>query len=472
MVDRSEIFGYDNLPRIGSESSGLVKVNFERERRADSTVTLRNGIQTTDKTFVILGTGRGGTSAAALALACLGVPLAERIDPDSLDDRDFAEDHAGDVNFFNLEQNVTKFVSAIGRVVKYRNKIAPVWAVKEPLLPFYFSSIKHLLRSPHLIIITRDITAIAHRATISSVAQENEDFVQYFDHALKSYGKIHEIILDSENFPVLCVSYEKLLLNTRQVIFDLAAFAGANVTELGLATALGSIRPDRRSAQIDLGRIDMRGHGNPKLPGLFRYEVKESLSSPPPSTEIPSTQGEAVRLVSKTLDSLNRNSYAIAMSLADVVEKYLIFAGAGSDIDKYTSSEIDRQCKEMNTIDLECAFAIYYVRGVDSEYRSQFSKALKFYAICSSIARYVVSVRGYVSGCCYNGYWQTVFRQGRCSIHLGRIDIALEQYSLIDLASRNLETLADRFGFSGNLTELKEIFQALLGDLNFLGISS
>ena len=158
----------------------------------------------TERTIVVLGLARGGTSLIAGLLRILGIDMGDQLAQGIHEDLDFVGD------------NLQKIRSAIS----IRNRSKPVWGWKSTsnieVLPRVFP----LLRNPQVICITRDILPIAARNM-----HEGTDVRMLLRHQLSHYQWLLYSSM-SLSCPVLLVSYEKARSGSDEIIMEIARFTG------------------------------------------------------------------------------------------------------------------------------------------------------------------------------------------------------------------------------------------------------
>ena len=193
---------------------GLLQLNGQPEAR--------------ERTVIVLGVARSGTSMLANILVQLGLFMGERRDGIVFEDVDLAE---------AFEQgNLDQARSIIDR----RNQSHASWGWKRPEAFKYLAPHLSAFRNPCLIVTIRDILAIGLRNVISTGLEPE---VALKD-AQARYAALLQF-LDQVSIPTLLISYEKALLNAPAVIERIAEFAGLNPSPFSLRAALESIELDR-----------------------------------------------------------------------------------------------------------------------------------------------------------------------------------------------------------------------------------
>ena len=146
-----------------------------------------------EKTVIVLGAARGGTTMVAAVLQALGVYMGERLGP-------VLEDVA-------LSAAVeSRDVARLTDIVTRRNAAYPLWGWKRPSALEYGEVWQGCFRNPHIIAVFRDPFAIANRNRISMLS----DVFQNMERSVQQLGMLVNL-LRRQKGPVLLSSYEKAL---------------------------------------------------------------------------------------------------------------------------------------------------------------------------------------------------------------------------------------------------------------------
>lgn len=175
------------------------------------------------KTFVIFGSPRGGTTAVAGCVRTMGIFLGDHL-PRNLEDRE-------------LVLKARDKAAAVAR----RNATHDVWGWKYPSITRYLPDLLDDLRNPRFICVTRDVTAN------TSAKLKRHPQLEKGQTLLNTYRSVKanmDLIFDRE-CPTLFISYEKLLLNPDAAIADLAGFLAVPVPVEARERALNFIEPGR-----------------------------------------------------------------------------------------------------------------------------------------------------------------------------------------------------------------------------------
>lgn len=197
-----------------------------------------------ERTLVVSGVARSGTSMVAGILQAAGVPLGERMDQVVFEDNDFAK---------VLEREPFD-EKALQRLLRARDRRHPVWGFKRPHLHVHGARAVELCRNPHLILTVRDPVAIAERNAIS----EHRDPARVLTAAMQD---LQDMLTFAESLhcPMLLVSYEKAVRNPAQFVRTLLEFCGLAVADDMIDVLSAMVEPDR-PAYIESARRVFDGH--------------------------------------------------------------------------------------------------------------------------------------------------------------------------------------------------------------------
>jgi hypothetical protein len=160
------------------------------------------------KTVVVGGVSRGGTTSVAAILRDLGVFLGSDL-PHNLEDTDFH------VPFEQLPQ-----------VIDQRSQAHDVWGWKHPDVTLYLDHVIGHLPNPRLVFVTRDPTSVA----VSQLNRNDLDVEKAMQDAVMA---LHRNLLFSMRLriPTLMVSYEKLVLSPVVGVAEIAAFMNIELSQ-------------------------------------------------------------------------------------------------------------------------------------------------------------------------------------------------------------------------------------------------
>lgn len=209
-----------------------------------------------EKTVIVLGAARGGTSMVAGALHHLGVWMGENIAP-------VYEDVA-------LSEAVEQGrIEDIDSIIAHHNEAHSIWGWKRP------SAVKHAdtwhgkFRNPFYVVVFRDLFAIANRnriSMLSDVVANMRDATQHFESILDFITKLKE--------PTLLVSYEKAMIDPQHFVNNLRDFVGIG-DETAIDAAVGFIEPNPevylKASRITNSKGVVDRVGSDKISGWAMY---------------------------------------------------------------------------------------------------------------------------------------------------------------------------------------------------------
>lgn len=207
---------------------------------------VREPNHTADKTVVIMGVARGGTSMVAGTVRELGVNLGTRL----------GENHE-DPQFLPFE------VDKIREVIQRRNEEHGTWGWKMPHSLQYIEQIQGDLRNPHYILVWRNTLATA-------ISQVNRSDTTINNALQYSSNRLVEMIdkLKLIEGPVLLVNYEQAINHKDDFIDTLAGYLGVEVTDEVRRNCLRFIDPNTGYQQISetfyrVERVNIDDHPEP-----------------------------------------------------------------------------------------------------------------------------------------------------------------------------------------------------------------
>lgn len=175
-------------------------------------------------TVVIAGIGRSGTSMLAAVLKAAGVCMGEQTATGTHEDQQLAG---------LLRERRS---SELGRLIAERDSSYQLWGFKLPSRQIQDHSLFRKLRRPCLLVIFRDILAIAGRRQVS----RGKDLRDQLSQSLKEYTRLVRFLKQIKH-PCLLISYEKALLSPDILVEQLNKFLGLNLDEATKAACRASI---------------------------------------------------------------------------------------------------------------------------------------------------------------------------------------------------------------------------------------
>ncbi|MGH3347322.1 MAG: sulfotransferase [Nocardioides sp.] len=187
----------------------------EKDRRGAPAFTISAEPRTdTPRTYIIVGSPRGGTSMVAGLASICGLRLGT-------ESRKNQEDP--EFNLRDLRQAGKDPIPSIRDTIDRRNAEHPVWGWKFPRAIAYLDQVRTALRSPHFIIVSRDPVASAGRrisqgiAPVDAITERLELMLRNID------------LVTRWGAPALVVSYERTLQKPMTATSQIADFLGMAV---------------------------------------------------------------------------------------------------------------------------------------------------------------------------------------------------------------------------------------------------
>lgn len=183
--------------------------------------------QLEEKTVIVIGLARSGTSIVGGALAHLGVFMGDKACAPVYEDV-YLSTAIEDKDETQVEQ-----------IIEDYNAQHSIWGLKRPSVLEHLDLINEKTRNPHYIIIFRDIFSIANRNRISA----NSDVFASMKNSLQEYNKVIEF-LSKSNAPALILAYDKALNNSETLVPTLADFCGITASDEQVQNAIAFISPN------------------------------------------------------------------------------------------------------------------------------------------------------------------------------------------------------------------------------------
>ena len=192
--------------------------NPVKQKTSAFTITNKGEGISSQKTVVVMGCSRGGTSMVAGILRGLGIFMGMNIPGVNHEDLEF----------------VTDDVEQIKKLIMHRNQSHDVWGWKYPHTIDYIHAIENDLRNPYFIVVFRNLFSVA-----ASFKKYHPDFTiqSALAEAERRYRKIVEYISATKH-PVLLLSYENTLAEKQSLIeglidyLDIKDFTPNRIKEL------------------------------------------------------------------------------------------------------------------------------------------------------------------------------------------------------------------------------------------------
>lgn len=195
-------------------------------------------LKKSNKTLVVLGVARGGTSLVSGTLSKLGIFGGEESIAPVFEDKKLAGAYE------NKDYKLAK------KIINEYNSIHKIWSFKRPSSIDYLDHIHKDFTNPIYLVIFKDIFSVANRNNISM----KMDILEGLNRAMHDYRKILNF-LDNNSVNGLLLSYEKIMQNKEDFIDNLKLIVGENkVSDSEYKEALEFIEPNPKS-YLDITRI-------------------------------------------------------------------------------------------------------------------------------------------------------------------------------------------------------------------------
>ena len=139
-----------------------------------------------ERTYVVLGVSRGGTSAAAGILNFLGVPMGSTGEAPLFED-------------LPMNRALSQGIESVETLIARNNAEKSVWGFKGNTITLPYEEIAMKMRNPVFIVIFRDLLAIANRANLSA----GRDVAAIMQRQGKEYQRIVDFVSTGRFYSVL-----------------------------------------------------------------------------------------------------------------------------------------------------------------------------------------------------------------------------------------------------------------------------
>jgi hypothetical protein len=214
-----------------------------------------------NKTVVVLGVARSGTSMAALVLQKMGVFIGSQIDNAVFEDREV-------FSLLESENSLSEFKT----LAKERDSKYSIWGWKRPKSITYINSFEPHITNPHYVLMFRDLLAVSLR---NEIAME-KDFRNFLQIAISDYQKVIEFINTTDK-PCLLVSYEKAITKPEQFLDVLSSFLHIDLDKESREDCMNAISPGRKAYIHSVEGHLKKGTRRKVLPKPFGSWLQETL---------------------------------------------------------------------------------------------------------------------------------------------------------------------------------------------------
>ena len=192
------------------------------------------------RTVIVIGCGRGGTTAVSGVVDALGVRMVEASQPATrinMEDGEFV----GAMLEHQPEPDAPRYPGLyrrIGKVIARRNAAYIDWGWKDPSVDLYLEGVIHQVRNPLVLFVVRNIFDIG----MSHIAAGGGSFETAFDQSLQRYQRDWQLAAKL-GMPTLFIGYERALDDREAFVAQVVDFLRLTPTEEQFDAAVNWLRP-------------------------------------------------------------------------------------------------------------------------------------------------------------------------------------------------------------------------------------
>ncbi len=193
-----------------------------------------------ERTVIVMGCGRGGTTAIAGIVDHLGIRMVE---PKERSHKVNMED--GEIVRFAIGKNLNpsqprwpETYREISKVIERRNAAYTNWGWKDPAADLYLEAVIQHVRNPLVLLVFRNIFDVG----LSNVAAGEVSFEMVIDQSIQRYLRCWQIAAKL-GLPTLFVSYERAILKRQRCVEMVADFLRLTPSCQQIEAAVHSLRP-------------------------------------------------------------------------------------------------------------------------------------------------------------------------------------------------------------------------------------
>ena len=307
-----------------------------------------------EKTIVVMGLARSGTSMMATILKTLGVFIGDSLTKGSLEDKEIS----------NLME-ASSDDETLKKIISQRNKSHKIWGWKRPGAFKKIAKYENLLRNPFYIFMTRDLAAISLRRSIAVNTKINDNLFQ----AQKQYLSYINFI-SSTALPSLIIPNEIANSDKDFFIESIVEFLGLDCNKKQIKESKKIIQPNNNSYlqsmkynQIKSGRIIAE---NTENKGFYIINKSSENSSRNKSVGVLGLAKSNTKTLSKVISDLGVDTETEKLKTIDdqlfiqMVEK----SSSSEDVLKY----IKIRNKSSNIWGFHRAKALNYIADMEDKF--------------------------------------------------------------------------------------------------------
>lgn len=233
------VVGADATP--DHDDAIMTRYGFYRSRTDITKVAIAYPAPAYDsRTVIVLGCGRGGTTAVSGVVDALGVRMTEASQPETrinMEDGEFisamldGQPEPGSPRYPGLYRR-------IGKIVARRNAAYVDWGWKDPSADLYLEGVIHQVRSPLVLFVVRNVFDVG----MSHLAAGGNSFETAFDQSLQRYQRLWTIVAKL-GLPTLFIGFERALADRENFVLEAAEFLRLEPSQEQFDAAVNWLRP-------------------------------------------------------------------------------------------------------------------------------------------------------------------------------------------------------------------------------------
>lgn len=225
----------------GTDDATATRYGFYRARADVTRIAVAYPAPAYDsRTVIVIGCGRGGTTAVAGVVDALGVRMVEENQPETrinMEDGEFVscvldeQPEPGSPRYPGLYRR-------IGKVIARRNAAYVNWGWKDPSVDLYLDGVIQQVRNPLIIFVLRNVFDVG----MSHIAAGEQSFEAAFDQSLQRYHREWGLVLKL-GLPTMFVGFERMLAHREDFVGQLVEFLRLAPTAEQVTAAVNWLRP-------------------------------------------------------------------------------------------------------------------------------------------------------------------------------------------------------------------------------------
>lgn len=228
-------------PESPPEDAILTRYGFYRRRTDITKVAVAYPAEAYEgRTVIVIGCGRGGTTAVSGVVDALGVRMVEPSQPDTrinMEDGEFIASvldpapEPGGARYPGMYRRIAK-------VIARRNAAYVDWGWKDPSVDLYLEGVIHQVRNPLVLFVVRNLYDIG----MSHLAAGGNSFETAFDQSLQRYQRDWTLVAKL-GLPTLFIGYERALADRENFVLQVAEFLRLEPSREQFDAAVNWLRP-------------------------------------------------------------------------------------------------------------------------------------------------------------------------------------------------------------------------------------